>query len=163
MEEKEKLDLINSNSDDVKVEQVVQNYLIEPDVFTSNSERAVASLGESNLPENELLNQSLNTSFDFGNDLKLFFESYSHKYILNQTEEKYTLINDVFHIKLLKEGTHFYDKQKEIHQNLTNKKEDCIYYISFESYVLTLYKLFTHIDKNEKNNFDEYMTILKKK
>jgi hypothetical protein len=72
MEEKEKLDLINSNSNDVKVEQVVQNYLIEPDVFTSNSERAVASLGESNLPENELLNQSLNTPFDFGNDLKLF-------------------------------------------------------------------------------------------
>ena len=94
-------------------------------------------------------------------NLKLFFEKYSYKYIMNHTEKDYTVI-DHADIKLLKTGTHFYDTQKKIHEDLANKKEDCIYYISYEAYVLTLYKLLTHIDKNEKNNFDEYVAILKK-
>ncbi|MFN9956540.1 MAG: hypothetical protein ACK55I_25860, partial [bacterium] len=97
MEEEKKLDFINSNNENIKVEQVVQNYLIEPDFLTSNTEKAVFTLGDANLPQSEIINQNINFNLEAGPKLTNYTESLTD--ISGDTEKTINLLQQITFFK----------------------------------------------------------------
>jgi hypothetical protein len=129
MEEEKKLDFINSNNENIKVEQVVQNYLIEPDFLTSNTEKAVFTLGDANLPQSEIINQNINFNLEAGPKLTNYTESLTD--ISGDTEKTINLLQQIPFFKtdvtkvttpgtvFEKSGTPSYVTKKELQNVIT--------------------------------------------
>lgn len=113
--DEEKLDLINSNNENIKVEQVVQNYLIEPDFLTSNAEKATYTLGDANLPKIELINQNNDSLTDIFEDTEKTVNLLQQIPFFKTDVTKVTTPGTVFE----KPGTPSYVTKKELQNVIT--------------------------------------------
>ncbi len=68
MEDNLNLNFNNTEKENVEAQQFSENYLIDPEFLFSNTEKAVTSLGDANLPQSELINKNAS---NFVNNLEI--------------------------------------------------------------------------------------------